>query len=105
MESRLRRIERSFGGRDDCGPLVVICPNAWSDVDRDLWERSEILHDDTLHDDLIERYTGHRPRPCRAHCPHVNLIVVPAPAAVEEASEDERAAWRDRVSARHPWRS
>jgi hypothetical protein len=105
MELRLRRIERSFGGGDDCGPLELIAPNSWSDADRAAWERAQILHDEDAEGALIERYAGHAVRPCRHARQHILVIEVPAPAAVEEASEDERAAWRERVSARRPWRS
>jgi hypothetical protein len=104
MESRLRRIERSFGGGDECGPLALIAPNSWSDADREGWERAQILQDEDAESALIERYAGHAVRPCRCARQHFNVIVVPAPASVEESSEDERAAWRDRANARQ-WRS
>jgi hypothetical protein len=96
MESRLRRIERGLGGgSDSCGPLALIAPNSWSDADRELWECAKILHDEDVESGLIEKYAGHAVRPCRCARQHFTVIVVPAPVAVEEASEDERAAWRE----------
>jgi hypothetical protein len=104
MERRVRALEQRIGRADDaCGPLAIIAPNSWSDADRAAWERAEILHDGTTHDDLIEKYSGHRPQPCRGHRPHITVLIIPAPAEVEEASEGERAAWRERVSSRRPW--
>jgi hypothetical protein len=105
MERRIQRVESKLGGGDDCGPLTIIAPNSWSDADRAAWEAAEIRHGADAEDALIERYAGHPVRPCRAHRPHCNVIVVPAPASVEGASEEERAAWRQRGSARHPWRA
>ena len=105
MESRLRRIERGLGGGDDCGPLALIAPNSWSDADQAAWERAQILDDEEVESALIEKYAGHAVRPCRHARRHILVIEVPAPASVEAASEDERAAWRERVSARHPWRA
>ena len=96
MERRLDRVSRAFGGADDCGPLAIIAPNSWSDADRAAWQRAGILPDDTTRADLIEKYTGHRPRPCHAHRPHITVVIVPAPVAVEEADEAARAAWRAR---------
>ena len=93
MERRLGRLSRVLGGDDDCGPLAIIAPNSWSDADRDAWQWAEILHEADLRDDLIEKYTGQRPRPCRAARPHINVVIVPAPQSIEEASEDERALW------------
>ena len=101
MERRLDRLEQRLGGSgEDCGQLAIIAPNSWSDADREAWERAEILHDATTHDDLIEKYSGHRPRPCRA----VVVMIVPAPAKVERASEEDRAAWRAQVGT-SPWRN
>jgi hypothetical protein len=105
MDRRLDRIERSFGGGGDCGPLALIAPNSWSDADRAAWERAQMLHDEDAEGALIERYAGHAVRPCRHARQHFTIIVVPAPQHIEDASEDERAAWRERVSARRPWRS
>ncbi len=96
MDRRIDRLSRAFSAGDDCGPLVIIAPNSWSDADRDAWERAAILHDEETRDSLIEKYTGQRPRPCRAPRPHINIVVVPAPLTVEEADEEERAAWRAR---------
>ena len=95
MDRRIDRLSRAFGGRDDCGPLAIIAPNSWSDADRDAWERAQILNDETTRDDLIEKYTGQRPRPCHAARPHINIVIVPAPLTVEEANEEERAACRE----------
>ena len=103
MERRLDRIERSFGGGDACGPLALIAPNSWSDADRAAWERAQILHDEDVESALIEKYAGHAVRPCRHARQHILVIEVPAPTSVEAASEDERAAWRERVSSRYPW--
>jgi hypothetical protein len=102
MERRVGRLEARLGPRPDPGRLVLISPNSWSDRDRDAWERAEILHDTDRQDDLIEANSGIRPtrRPGRGA-----VVVVPAPAAIEAASEDERAAWRERMSARYPWRA
>jgi hypothetical protein len=102
VERRISALEQRCGPRPDPGRLAIIAPNCWSDDDRDAWERAEILHDQDLHDDLIEKYTGHRPgrRPGM-----VNVVIVPAQTWVEESSEDERAAWRGRVSSRHPRRA
>jgi hypothetical protein len=106
MDRRVRNLEQRFGSsEDDCGRLAIIAPNSWSDADRELWQRGEILHEADSHDDLIEKYTGHRPRSCRRHRVHINVVIVPAPEEVEEVSEEERAAWRQRVNARHPWRA
>lgn len=92
MERRISALERRCIPTPDLGRLAIVAPNSWSDADRELWQRCEILHDQDLHDDLIEKYTGHRPgrRPGV-----VNVVIVPAPAEVEQASEDERAAWRE----------
>jgi hypothetical protein len=105
MNRRLDRIERSFGGGDDCGPLALIAPNSWSDADRAAWERTQIVHDEDVESALIEKYAGHPVRPCRHARQHFNVIVVPAPQDVEEADEATRAAWRERVSSQHPWRA
>jgi hypothetical protein len=93
VERRLSALEQRLGPAPDLGRLVVIAPNAWSDADRDAWERSRILHDQELHDDLIEKHTGYRPR----HRPGViEVMVVPAPLAIEQADEATRAQWRAR---------
>jgi hypothetical protein len=105
VESRLQRIERGLGGGDDCGPLALIAPNSWSDADREAWERAQILHDEEVEGALIEKYAGHAVRPCRHARQHFNVIVVPALQDVEDADEATRAAWRERVSFRYPWRS
>jgi hypothetical protein len=104
MERRLAKLEAGFGG-ETCGPLALIAPNSWSDADRELWERAQILHDEDVESALIEKYAGHPVRPCRCARRHFTVIVVPAPASVEASSEAERATWRERVNARHPWRS
>jgi hypothetical protein len=92
MERRISNLEQRLGGGDDDdgSPLVIIAPNAWSDADRDAWERADILHDEDLSADLIEIHSGVRPRPCRSG---FSVIVVPAPAEVEEADEATRAEW------------
>ena len=95
MESRLRRIEQRFGGRDDCGPLALIASNAWSDADRDAWEIARIRHDEDVESALIEKYAGHAVRPCRCARQHFTVIDVPAPQHIEEADEATRAAWRE----------
>jgi hypothetical protein len=97
MERRLDRLSRAFGASESCGPIVLVAPNSWTDADRDAWERAQILHDEDAEGALIERYAGHPVRPCRCPRRHFNVIVVPAPASVEESSEDERAAWRQGV--------
>jgi hypothetical protein len=104
MERRLAKLEAGFGCGDSCGPLALIAPNSWSHADRELWERAQILHDEDAESTLIEKYAGHPVRPCRCARRHFTVIVVPAPASVEESSEDERAAWRDRANVRQ-WRS
>ena len=97
MERRLSKLEQCIGSNDDAYcRLVIVAPNSWSDADRAAWERAEILHDGALHDDLIETYSGVRPQPCRGHRPHINIMIVPAPHAVEEADEATRATWRAR---------
>ena len=102
MERRLRTLEQRIGSSDDdSGRLVIVSPNAWSDADQAAWERSSLLHDRDLHDDLIEKHTGYRPQ----HRPGViEVIVVPAPAAVEDAYEVTRAAWCEAASA-STWRN
>jgi hypothetical protein len=105
MERRLAKLEAGFDGADSCGPLALIASNSWAAVDRAAWATAQILHDEDVESALIEKYAGHPVRPCRHARRHILVIEVPAPASVEAASEDERAAWRDRVSARHPWRS
>src|SRR5215207_7714316 len=93
MERRRTTLEQRFGPPPDLGRLALISPNAWSDADRDAWERAENLHDVAAKDALIEKYSGHRPvrRPGV-----INVVVVPPPVAIEKASEDERRAWRER---------
>jgi hypothetical protein len=95
MERRLAKLEADFGGGDVCGPLALIASNTWSNQDQDAWARSKILHDQELHDALAAKYAGHAVRPCRHARRHILVIEVPAPVSVEEASEDERAAWRE----------
>ena len=93
--SRIRRMEDHFGmpsdGEGECGPIPIFAPNSWSDEDRDLWERASILHDQELHDDLIERNTGIRPSRCPGR---ITGLIVPAPVQVEQADEATRAEWR-----------
>jgi hypothetical protein len=103
MERRVRALEQRIGSADDvCGPLAIIAPNSWSDEDREAWERRDILHDQDLHDDLIEKYSGIRPQLCRGDRPQITVLIVPAPAEVEEADEATRAAWRAGVRSRRP---
>jgi len=93
MERRISALEQRCIPTPDLGRLAIICPNAWSDQDRELWQRSEILHDQDLHDDLVEKYSGHRP----GRRPGVdNVVIVPAPQDVEDADEATRAQWRAR---------
>jgi hypothetical protein len=100
MEKRLTRLESMLGRDDDGGQLALTSSNAWSDEDQALWQKSQILHDQDLHDDLIEKYTGHRP--CRRPG-LVSVIDVPAPQHIEEADEATRAIWREQANAR-AWR-
>ena len=93
MERRLTALEQRLGSTPDPGRLVIVSPGSWDDRDRGLWQQSEILHDRDLHDDLIEKHTGYRPQ----HRPGViEVIVMPAPLAIEEADEGTRATWRAR---------
>jgi hypothetical protein len=96
MDRRVRILEQRLGRGDECGPLVLISSNSWSNQDQDAWARSKILHDQELHDALVAKYTDTRWRPCRCARRHFTLIDVPAPAWVEEGSEDARAQWRAR---------
>jgi hypothetical protein len=105
VERRVRILEQRLGGGDTCGPLALIASNSWSDADRAAWATAQILHDEDVESALIEKYAGHAVRPCRHVRQHILVIEVPAPASVEESSEAERAAWRERVSSRYPWRS
>jgi len=99
VDKRLANLERRLGPAPDVGRLVIIWPGSWDDHDRDLWERSEILHDLDLHDDLVQKHTGYRP----THRPGVvETVVMPAPIEIEKASEDERATWRAQQGA-SPW--
>ena len=101
MERRLHRLSKAFGADDAPGRLVIVTPNAWSDDDRDAWDRAWILHDTVAKDDLIEGNTGIRP----THRPGlVSVIVIPAPAVIEAADEATRAIWRERANAR-AWRT
>jgi hypothetical protein len=93
MERRVSALEQRFGPTPDPGRLVIIAPNSWADQDRDAWERAEILHDADAKDELIEKYTGIRPT---RRIGVINVVVVPAPQAIEEADEATRAAWRAR---------
>jgi hypothetical protein len=104
MERRLDRLEaRLGGGGEDCGQLAIIAPNSWADADRASWERAQILQDDDVEDALIARYSGQQVRPCRCARQHINVIEVPAPAEIEQASEAARAIWRAR-SRTSSWR-
>ena len=94
MERRVRMLERRLGLTPDAGRLGIVAPNAWSDRDRDAWERAEILHDTAAQDDLIEANSGIRPV---RRLGVVSVVIVPAPQAVEEADEATRAAWRQGV--------
>jgi|SRR5215213_6301794 len=93
VERRVKMLEQRLGLTADIGRLVLVTPNSWGDADRDAWERAEILRDTTVKDDLVEKYSGIRPTRCPGR---VSVVIVPAPAAVEESSEEERAAWRAR---------
>ena len=74
MERRLAKLEAGFGNGDPCGPLALIAPNSWSDADRAAWERAQILHDENVESELLERYAGHAVRPCR-HTPRHILVI------------------------------
>jgi len=95
MQRRVKMLEQRLSPTPDIGRLVLVTPNSWRDADRDAWERAAILRDTTVKDDLIEKYSGIRPtrRPGV-----ISVVIVPAPAAIEEADEATRAAWRQRVS-------
>jgi hypothetical protein len=101
MEKQLSVLERRLGPAPDVGRLVIVSPGSWEDRDRELWQRAEILHDRELHDGLIEKHSGYRPQ----HRPGVvEVLVMPAPERIEQASEEERAAWRE-AQRRDAWKA